>query len=287
MNDPASAAPPPALLAVFAHPDYEQFGTAGALLACAMRGIAVHVLCATRGDAGEIGDPALATPDTLGAVREGELRDACRLLGFAPPTLLDYADGGLTAADPDRLAREVAAHIRRLRPRVVLTFGANGGYGHLDHIAIHRATLAAVAHAASATSGEDTPDVAPPHRPDKLYTTAYPRSGIVQVTADLVRHGFPALDFGDVQTLTADEIGTPDADVTTVVPVDHFWSRRWASLRAHRTQYGPGHPFLQLPEDVVRGWMGVDRFVRLRPTPDPGATLPDEDDLWAGLPLPA
>jgi len=275
----------PALLAVFAHPDDEAFGTAGALLRCADRGVAVHVLCATRGDAGQIADPALATPETLAAVREGELREACRLLGFAEPTLLDYGDGRLAAADPEELAGRVAAAIRTLRPRMVVTFDANGGYGHLDHIAIHRATLAAVAAAADRGPGADgAPAVG--HRPDKLYATAYPRSALARMNADLVGHGFPALDFGDVQGIAAAEIGTRDERITTAVPVADLWLRRWAALRAHRTQYGPGNPFVELPEEVVRTWMAVDSFVRLEPPPAPGATLPDEDDLWAGLPLP-
>jgi N-acetyl-1-D-myo-inositol-2-amino-2-deoxy-alpha-D-glucopyranoside deacetylase len=77
------------VLCVFAHPDDEQFGTAGAMLACTDRGIPVHLLCATRGEAGEISDPALATPETLGHVREGELRTACGLLGIEPPEFLD------------------------------------------------------------------------------------------------------------------------------------------------------------------------------------------------------
>ena len=275
--------PPAALLGVFAHPDDEQFGTNGALLACARRGITVHLLFATRGDAGQISDPALATPATLGTVREAEMREACRLLGFAAPEFLDHRDGTLAAVSPDRLVAEIVAAIRRLRPRVVLTFDANGGYGHPDHIAIHHATVAACRAADSAV----LPAAGSRHRPAKLYATAYPRSRLEQMNADFVAHGFPALDFGDVQTIAAAEVGTDDARVTTAVPVDHLWEQRWAAFRAHRTQYGADHPFLALPEAAVRAWLRVDTFVRLDPPPAPGAVLPDEDDLWAGLPLPA
>ncbi|HYO30716.1 MAG TPA: PIG-L family deacetylase [Thermomicrobiales bacterium] len=275
----------PAVLAVFAHPDDEQFGTSGALLRCVDRGVSVYVLCATRGDAGQVSDPALASAETLGAVREGELREASRLLGFAEPIVLDYKDGHLAQAEPGELTSRIAAAIRSIRPRVVVTFDANGGYGHPDHVAIHRATLAAVVAAANIGPGTDGLAVAG-HRPDKLYATAYPRSSLARLNADLVSHGFPALDFGDVQGIPAEEIGTVDEWVTTVVPVDDLWPRRWASFRAHRTQYGPGNPFIELPEPVVRSWMAVDTFVRLDPPPSPGASLPDEDDLWAGLPLP-
>jgi LmbE family N-acetylglucosaminyl deacetylase len=273
----------PTLLGVFAHPDDEEFGTAGALLACAERGVDVVLVSATSGEAGEISDPSLATPDTLGGVREDELRTACAILGFAEPIFLRYPDGGLSAVDPDRLRDDVVSLVRRHRPRVVVTFDANGGYGHPDHIAVYHATLAALA-----VTGDPTfrPDLGSPHVPDKLYATAYPRSRLDQINADLVRYGFPTVNFGDVQTIGEDELGTADDRVTTVVPVDHLWERRWTSLRAHRTQYGAGNPFVEVPEEVARRWMAVDVFVRLHPRPEPGSRLPDESDLWQGLPLP-
>ena len=281
---------PPRLLAVFAHPDDEQWGTAGALLACAERGIEVHLLTATSGDAGEISDPALATPETLGAVREEELRLACRILGLHEPTLLGYADGRLSAVAPDELTARVAHAIRRLRPRVVLTFDENGGYGHPDHIAIHRATVAAFDRAAdpgySLPAAIDPHGLAP-HRADKLYATAYPRSLFEHMNAGFVAAGLPPIDFGSVQTVAAHEIGTPDERVTTAVPVDRFWDRRWSALLAHRTQYGPNNPFVAVGAATVRSWLRCDRFRRIVPEPAPGASLPDEDDLWSGLDLPS
>src|SRR3954453_20700578 len=88
------------LLCVFAHPDDEEFGTAGALLSCASRGVNVVVASATSGGAGEIRGPSLAPPETLARVREAELRTACALLELAEPVLLRYPDGGLSAIDP-------------------------------------------------------------------------------------------------------------------------------------------------------------------------------------------
>jgi LmbE family N-acetylglucosaminyl deacetylase len=274
----------PALLAVFAHPDDEEFGTAGALILCADRGVHVQVVSATRGDAGEISDPALATRDNLGDVREEELREACRILGIADPMFFDYGDGQVAAADPDELVRRIVAAIRSVRPRVVVTFDANGGYGHADHIAVHHATVAAFERSSDPTFA---PELGLPHRPDKLYATAFPRSRFSVMSAEMERFGVPGIDFGDVRTIELDEVGTADDRITTAVPVDAVWDRRWGALRAHRTQFGADSSFLRLPEQVVRGWMATDMFVRLVPPPPPGATLPDEDDLWAGLPLPS
>src|SRR5829696_4740248 len=174
----------PRLLAVFAHPDDEQWGTAGALTLLADRGVEIYILSATSGDKGEISDPALANPATLGEVREAELREACAILGFQPPILWRYGDGALAEVDRDVLVGQIVAEIRRLRPQVVLTFDANGGYGHLDHITIHQATLAACDLAASPTYD---PASGPPHTVDKLYATAYPQSIFDLMDGDLRR----------------------------------------------------------------------------------------------------
>ena len=260
------------ILCVFAHPDDEQFGTAGALLACTERGIRVDLVCATRGEAGEISDTSLATPETLAAVRERELRAACELIGIQAPTLLGYPDGKLGDVDPVRLRADVLDAILRLRPRVVITFDANGGYGHPDHIAIHRATVAAVALARDAG-----------HAVVKLYVTAYPRSNLTVMNEGLAALGMPPLEFGDVQTVSADELGTDDRRITTAVPVQHLFERRIEALFAHRTQYGADSIFARFPEELNRRLMAIDHFIRLHPAPREGAWLPDENDLWNGL----
>ena len=53
-----------------------------------------YLVCATRGEVGEISDPSLATPETLGQVREGELRCAAETMGVAELIFLDYRDSG-------------------------------------------------------------------------------------------------------------------------------------------------------------------------------------------------
>lgn len=68
----------PGLLAVFAHPDDETFRPGGTLALLACGGFPVHVLTATRGEAGSCGDPPLCTSEELAAVREKELRCAPR-----------------------------------------------------------------------------------------------------------------------------------------------------------------------------------------------------------------
>ena len=81
----------PSLLAVFAHPDDETFRPGGTLALLARRGVEVHVLTATRGEAGSCGDPPLCSPEELPAVRESELRCACAALGLTIEGLLSVS----------------------------------------------------------------------------------------------------------------------------------------------------------------------------------------------------
>src|SRR5947209_20430488 len=102
------------LLGVFAHPDDE--GTmSGAILKYSTSGVETGLVCATRGEVGEIADPALATRENLGQVREGEMRAAAEVLGIHSLWFLDYRDSGMAGTpeneDPGSLAQASAADV--------------------------------------------------------------------------------------------------------------------------------------------------------------------------------
>ena len=131
-NRPGSAR---RLLGVFAHPDDEVFCAGGTMARAAEAGAEVMIVSATRGERGQIRDPAAATRRTLGAVREGELRAAAAELGVPRVQVLDYADGNLPH-HRSSLGAAIADIMRQFDPDTVITFGADGGYGHPDHVAI-------------------------------------------------------------------------------------------------------------------------------------------------------
>ena len=83
------------LLAVFAHPDDESFACGGTLAHYASKGFTVTLVCATRGEAGEISDASLATRDNLAEVRERELRNAADALGVTGLVLLEDGEWGM------------------------------------------------------------------------------------------------------------------------------------------------------------------------------------------------
>src|SRR5207244_8975348 len=98
----------------------------------------------TRGEQGPIANPELATPETLGAVRETELRSAGRALGVPTIECLDYPDGELESADANEVVADLAQRLKDLHPQTVITFGPEGLYWHPDHIAVHRFTMEAI-----------------------------------------------------------------------------------------------------------------------------------------------
>ncbi len=168
----------PVLLAVLAHPDDETFGTGGTLAMYARRGVAVYLVCATRGEVGDAPAELLKNYSSVAELREAELRCASGLLQLSGIYFLDYRDSGmpgspdnqhpqaLAAAPEGEVAAKVVHYIRLLRPQVVITFDPIGGYHHPDHIAIQKAATRAFYEAADPAIA---PDDLPAYQPQKLY----------------------------------------------------------------------------------------------------------------------
>jgi LmbE family N-acetylglucosaminyl deacetylase len=142
------------ILVVGAHPDDETMLVGGTIALLTSQGIQVHLLCATRGEGGELGDPPVCERAELGAVRERELRCAAQQLGLAGVTLLGYVDPLVGSdeelypfkADFDQLAHEIRSAIRQVGADLVITHGSDGEYGHPAHQLLHQATRLAVKH---------------------------------------------------------------------------------------------------------------------------------------------
>jgi LmbE family N-acetylglucosaminyl deacetylase len=213
-------------LAVFAHPDDETFRPGGTLALLARKGVKVHVLAATRGEAGSRGDPPLCEAQDLPNVRERELRCACAALGLEPPRVLNYEDGHLHQADPEAVVADILALIAEIRPRVVLSFGLDGLAGHPDHIAIGRFAVQAYAadeHVAA------------------LYTLAVPRSLAEQLQMRQVH-------------------AVPDEQIALRVDVSTAWEAKQAAMACHATQRS-ATPLLNADEGRQRLFFGREFFV--------------------------
>lgn len=157
------------VVAVHAHPDDEAIWTGGLLAQLARRGAAVDVVTCTLGELGEvIGEPyqglVADASDQLGGFRVHELAASLAALGVNGPGHLPrhlgapgrYRDSGMAGAptndDPrcfvrsgDAAVEDLVAELARLRPHLVVTYDADGGYGHPDHVRAHDITVEACA----------------------------------------------------------------------------------------------------------------------------------------------
>ncbi|GAB4525624.1 MAG: PIG-L family deacetylase [Anaerolineales bacterium] len=276
----------PVILAVLAHPDDESFGMGGALAHYANRGAAVHLICATRGEVGEVAPEHLQGYQSIADLREDELRCAARHLKLSGLHFLDYRDSGMPgspenahpralAAQPvEQVAAEVARCIRELRPEVVLTFDPIGGYKHPDHIAIHKATVRAF-HLAADPAFERGLS---PWQARKLYFHLIPKN-FLKVGVFLLRlFGKDPRKFGqngdiDLQALVEEE----NFPVHAVVDYRDAAAQKEAASHCHASQGG-----VQMSRGVM-GWFrklvgSKDYFMRAYPPPEDGRR---ERDLLA------
>jgi LmbE family N-acetylglucosaminyl deacetylase len=164
------------LLAIFAHPDDESFSVAGTLARYHREGRPLALVTATDGEAGRVTGVRADDRKEVAALRRRELLDAAGVLGVDRIFTLGHPDGGLDALSGDCLATELTGLIRRIRPRVVLTFGPEGApNAHADHRAVSRAATAAFFLAGIATA---LPTAGEPWRADRLYYVTWTgRSG--------------------------------------------------------------------------------------------------------------
>jgi N-acetyl-1-D-myo-inositol-2-amino-2-deoxy-alpha-D-glucopyranoside deacetylase len=277
------------LLAVLAHPDDETFGMGGTLALYAQRGVSVHLICATRGEVGEVAPHFLEGFQSIGDLRENELRCAAAKLGLAGVHFLDYRDSGmpgssdnqhpqaLAAAPIDEVAAKVTGYIRKLNPQVVLTFDPIGGYRHPDHIAIHDATVRAF-HVAS--DPEQFPDEGAPFQPDKLYYHTFPRGWLTWVVRLLPLFGKDPRRFGQNGDIDLLELAGEKFPVHARINYRPVVKAKEEATACHASQGGMASSGNWAVRLAFRVAAGVDSYTRAFPEPDGGGK---ESDLFSGI----
>jgi LmbE family N-acetylglucosaminyl deacetylase len=268
-------------MAILAHPDDESLGVGGTLAKYAAQGVNVFLVTATSGDRGRFhghhgGDERHPGYLALAGIRETELRAAAAVLGVQEVSLLGYHDQQLDRADPGEAIARIAAHLRRYRPDVVVTFGPDGAYGHPDHIAISQFTTAAVVAAADASFVTDRDgEAARPHSVSKLYYLAWP-----QTTWGAYQAAIHTLS-STVDGVERHANAWPDWAITTVIDTRAEWPTVWRAVSCHESQLSAYEGLKNLPPEHHRTLWGSQSFYRAFSLVNGGRAR--ETDLFEGV----
>ncbi len=258
-----------------AHPDDEAIATGGTMASLADQGHRVVLVTATRGELGEIPDGLLGPGESLTERRMSELAAASRLLGVARQTFLDYHDSGMAgeatndepgsfaAADVTEAAAALAAVLDDEASDVLVIYDEHGGYGHPDHVQVHRVGMRAAELAAT------------------------PVVYMATMNRDFMR-SFAALtegsDWGPPEATTdgMDTMGEPASRLTTEVDVTPWIETKRQAMRVHASQIGETSFFLSMPDDVFSMVFGQEWYIRVKPQFDGSAEGTREAGLLMG-----
>lgn len=276
------------IMAIFAHPDDEN-AVGGTLAHHVKQGDEVILVCSTRGEVGQISDPALATPETLGAVRQKELEEACAILGIQHLEFLDRRDSGMDGTDenndprafiqsnPDEVKGQLVALIRKYQPDIIITFEPFGWYGHPDHIFTSKWVTEAFPMAGDATV---YPDKGTAWQPKRLYHAAMKFSHFRDMMQQAVDAGYIEPDAFNFE-IPEEEVLKTEAQITHAINIDAYYDQKQKAVRSHQTQFGEDSPFSKIPEEMMKKGWGGEHYIQVYPEPDPALYQNPSSDLFA------
>jgi LmbE family N-acetylglucosaminyl deacetylase len=260
------------LVCFHAHPDDEAIGSGGLIRLAADAGHRVVLVVATRGERGEIMPGVLEEGEQLALRRTAEVHRAAAVLGIARVEFLGYVDSGMIGeptndepwtfwqADVESAARRLAVILEEERADAITIYDDNGGYGHPDHIQVHRVGMRAAEIAGVTRILEGTIN-----RGEMRRMVEARSSGGIELPDGVEMPDMDEITFG-----VEEERITHRADVSAVA-----LSKRTALLE-HRSQVADDHFFLALPEDAFVAAFGTEWFIGHGP-------LDDADSPVAGL----
>lgn len=244
------------LVAFHAHPDDEALLTAGTMARAVAEGHRVVLVLATDGGAGLAAED-LRRDGGLGRLRLREAERSAAALGVARLEWLGYADSG-SGPDPEpdlpgttrfcrapveEAAERLAAILRTERADVLLSYDANGGYGHRDHRQVH-----AVGARAAEIAGTS-----------RVLEATVPRDTIVRAVRALGRvYRFPA----EFDPRSIERAYCARTDITHRIDVRRYAGAKRAAMRAHASQATGGRA-ASLGDDGQTGDRTLSAFLRI------------------------
>ncbi len=266
------------LVCFHAHPDDESIATGGTMALAARDGHDVVLVCATRGEQGEPQPGVLDEGEQLWERRVVETHRAAEILGVGRVEFLGYEDSGMIGeatnenpacfwqADVEEAAQRLARLLTEVAADVLTIYDSHGGYGHPDHIQVHR-----VGKRAAEIAGVDRVFQSTMNR-DRIMKQMAENAELFEdelegelegETAEQMRRRAEAADRG--------EFGSPEAVITHAVDVSAAVEVKKAAMAAHRSQIGPDSFFFKMPPEVFAAAFGTEWFIALERRRDEGA----------------
>ena len=247
-----------------AHPDDEALATGGTMARMADEGHRVVLVVATSGEEGEPVPGVLATGESLGDRRVAELAEAAEILGVERLVNLGYRDSGMVGedangrpdcfwqADVDEAAAYLASALADEAPDVLVVYDPDGGYGHPDHIQVHRvgnrwAEMADIDRVRWVTMNRDA--IRTSIEAALADEDSWSDDGMLELRRDRAE---------------SESFGMPDAEITHAIDVSTVIGRKRAAIAAHASQIAPESFFLAMPDEQFASAFGTEWFV------DPG-----------------
>lgn len=248
---------------VHAHPDDEASQTSGTMARAAADGHRVIVVYATNGDHGS--SPDDLGEHTLADRRRAEAEASAATVGTHRIVWLghrdsgmhgwetNHAEGALWGADAAAVARAVADVCDEEDADAVVGYDWHGGYGHPDHVMVHRVAHRAVDLAA--------------RRPRLLEGTM--NRDAMRAGQEAERAAGREPDFDADQPMEDGEpIGMPESEIHWRVDVSGDIDSKRAALSCHASQTSDVGMMLQMPPEIFAQWFGTEFY--LEPGREPG-----------------
>ncbi len=240
------------LVSFHAHPDDECIACGGVMRKAHEEGHRVVLVVATRGELGEVPDGFLDDGEELWHRRVTETQAAADILGADRVEFLGYTDSGMMGeptndqpgtfwtADVEEAAGKLAAILREENADVLTVYDDHGGYGHPDHIQVHRVGMRAAELAG-------TP---------KVFQATINRDRALAGRREFAeRAGVPMPELGP-------DFGTPESELTCAVDVTAYTTHKRKAMRAHASQISEQSFFLAMPDEAFAFAFGTEFFIR-------------------------
>jgi LmbE family N-acetylglucosaminyl deacetylase len=235
------------ILVVLAHPDDESFGMGGTLAYYSSIGVDVHLICATKGEEGDLPDGFVTGNKTIAEIRQAELACAAEILGLKSVRYLGFRDSGMEGSPSNKDPRSLTSQrieevsklifriIQEIKPQTVITFDPLGGYKHPDHIMAHRATEKSFFECREKLNNDSSSEV---YSPESLYFHTFSRKMMKVFVKLLNLTGRDPGAFGKNGDIDLNSFANADFPIHVQINTGKYQRQKRQAEACHQSQGG-------------------------------------------------